>query len=408
MTAPQVLETLKTSNGRTTSEVLTTDNAGTAAGHWLAIIYGSDYRELANMPDPTSSAGTPQHVYSLDIGTNIGHIKAYLLEITSNGAKTITIPTHIDSDIFGVVLRLDVAVTVDDVDGAIDATETQTAHVAPSLDTTGVDRLLVGIWLGTDVNTGWSSPPYQAPGSMVERAQPHTSPFAAMMVATEEVSAAGATGTRTATFFRQEKWGSISLALAGPAASGVQVSGTVYGVAAGSVAAKKVVHVGGSVSAVVSGSAAARKRSAASGGVVAAAAATAAARKTAHAGTASVCGLASASTAAAKRTAASGVLVAVATGSATAGTVRVVAGGVYGVAATAGTARTRRHAGGPVVALAVGHAVLPRRVPVSGVCAAVAVGWAELAVPDIGGTFDVISSGSGAESVMSVQPGLDW
>ncbi|MFI6496890.1 hypothetical protein [Nonomuraea typhae] len=227
MPAPAISETLKTSNGRFTTEVLTT-SAGTAAGDTLVIFYASDFFSLATMPDVTSSAGTPTLEHTTEVGTNLGHIKAYTLAVTSSGSKTVTIPAHVDCDIFGVVLRIPAAITVDDHQGQIDTTETLTAHVAPSVTTLGADRLLAIAWLGTNVNTGWSNPPYTAPGSMTERAQPHSSPYAALMVATQEISASGATGTRTATFFRAESYGAASLALAGPAGAASDLGPTTY------------------------------------------------------------------------------------------------------------------------------------------------------------------------------------
>ncbi|WP_157253193.1 hypothetical protein [Nonomuraea typhae] len=216
MPAPAVAEVLQTTNGRTTTEVLNTA-AGTAVGDTLVIVYASDFFALATMPEATSSAGTLSAVRTIDIGTNLGHIKTYTCAVTSGGSHTVTIPAHSGCDIFGVVLRLSTAATVDAHDGQIDPTESTTSHVAPSVTTTGADRLLVACWLGTNVNTGWSSPPYTAPGSMTDRAQPNSSPFSGLLVATQEIAAAGATGTRTATFFRDEAWGSISIALAGPA-----------------------------------------------------------------------------------------------------------------------------------------------------------------------------------------------
>ncbi|MFI6296712.1 hypothetical protein ACIBEJ_34340 [Nonomuraea sp. NPDC050790] len=209
-----IAEVLKTSNSRTTTEVLTT-SAGTAAGDKLAVFYGSDWFSLASMPEVTSSAGTPDPVRTVDAGTNVGHIKSYTIDVTTSGAKTVTIPAHVDADIFGVVLRISGSFTVDDDDGQFSATGT-VSHTAPSLTTTGADRLLVCCFLACDVNTGFTDP-YVHPAGMTERAQPIASPFAAMLVATQDIVAAGSSGTRTATCFQAEPYAAISLALAGPA-----------------------------------------------------------------------------------------------------------------------------------------------------------------------------------------------
>ena len=185
MTQLTVAEVLHTSNGRTSAEDLTT-SAGTTAGDTLLIAYGSDFFQLANMPDPTSTAGdVGEPVYALDVGTNKGHIKVYLVAVEAGGAQTVTIPAHNGCDIFGVVLRLTTATTVDDVDGNSDPTESQTAHVAPSADVLGADRLLVGIWLCFNVNTGFPSPPYVEPPGMTVAAMPSSSPFSVLLVATD-------------------------------------------------------------------------------------------------------------------------------------------------------------------------------------------------------------------------------
>lgn len=280
MPAPGVAESLQTSNNRTTTEVLTT-SAATAAGDTLVIAYASDFYSLATMPEVTSSAGTLTAVRTVDVGTNIGHIKTYTVEVATAGAKTVTFPNHSDADIFGVVLRTAGPVTVD-VHGGQFAVTATTSHVAPSVVTTGADRQLVGIWLATDSATTFPADPYTNPAGMTERAEPLASPFAALLVCTQEIAASGATGSRTATFFQAEPYGAISIALAG-ASGGVAASGRSALALAGSGTARKVAAVTGTVSLAGVGAAVGRKVAPVSGRTAVAVAATGAARKAAPA-----------------------------------------------------------------------------------------------------------------------------
>lgn len=210
-----VAEVLETPNSSSTTQVLSTAS-GTAAGNTLVVLYGSDFYELADMPDIASSAGTPSLLGWAEIGTGLGHIKAYTVAVTSGGAKTVTIPAHIDCDITGVVLRLAETATLDGTTASqIDTSNTVSAHVAPSVTTTGADRLLVCCWLKTNAGSGWTGDQYSVQASMTKRAETAAPPFCAMAVATEDIAASGATGSRTATWFEPKVYGAISFALAG-------------------------------------------------------------------------------------------------------------------------------------------------------------------------------------------------
>lgn len=215
MPSPQVVEALVTPNSRTTQTVLTTDES-TAVDDTLIVIYGSDYYALANMPDPTSSAGTLVPCGSMDAGTNSIHAKVFTVDVTTPGAKTVTFPAHIDCDIFGFVLRVPGPLTVDAVLTTLVNLSVNTAHVAPSVTTTDTERLLVCMWITT--NTGSiGATPYTLPGSMTSRGQITASPYSAAACATEEIPSAGATGNRTATFVDLKVSGALSIAFAGPA-----------------------------------------------------------------------------------------------------------------------------------------------------------------------------------------------
>lgn len=217
--APTPVEFLETADSVFTTQVLTTSGA-TAAGDTLVIAYGSDFYTFASMPNVTSSAGTPALVASMTMGDNIGHAKVFTCAVASGGAKTVTIPAHTDCDIHGVVMRFPGAVTLDGTPTSqFVATNTTAAHVAPSMTTTDIDRLLVCVWLTTS-GPGFVGEPYVLPGGMTKRGETGASPFSDMCVGTESIAAAGATGTRTATWVDTKRYGSISLALAGAGGGG--------------------------------------------------------------------------------------------------------------------------------------------------------------------------------------------
>lgn len=207
-----VAEALRTSDSQSSAQTLTTA-VGTSAGDTLAIIYGSDAGTLAGMPDPTSTAGTPAFVVSADMGSGSGHIKAYLCAVTTGGSKDVTIPANGGNDVFGVVVRISATVTADVSGSNADAASTS-SHVAPSLVTTGADRLLICAWTVAGVFSSFGASPYTLPGGMTDRGQPIASPFSALCAATEPITSAGATGTRTATFALSKPYCALSMAVA--------------------------------------------------------------------------------------------------------------------------------------------------------------------------------------------------
>lgn len=220
MSVPVIADTKQTSDGRSSTEVLTF--TGVAAGDTLIVFYGSDSYLLSNMPDVTSSAGTATPITLVDIGDNRGHIKAYTITAGTAGTHTVTIPAHIDCDIHGVALRLSPAVVVDAFASQFLDENSQTTHTAASVTTTGADRLLLCCWI-TPSGPSFTGKPYTPQVSMTEVAETSTSPFSAMLVASEAITSAGATGTRTATWVDFRRYGSITMAIT---AASENLSGT--------------------------------------------------------------------------------------------------------------------------------------------------------------------------------------
>lgn len=187
---------------------------GLTSGDSLYVAYGSDFYPFATMPNVTSTAGTCVLVKGTSLGDGVGHLKTFVCAVQTTGDHTVTIPAHTDCDIHGIVLVIPGAVTVDASDSLIDTANTTDFHAAPSLATTGLDRLLVCVWL-TPSGPAWTGEPYQPQSPMVEWGETGASPFSAMMVAVEAIPAAGATGTRTAQWIAARKYAAISVALAG-------------------------------------------------------------------------------------------------------------------------------------------------------------------------------------------------
>jgi hypothetical protein len=111
----------------------------------------------------------------------------------ADGSEGATIDVSLDqSAVFSVILARLRGVGAFDVDGSASDAGTTTSPAAPSIATSGPNRVLIGLW---GVNGGRTITP---PASMTQIAHQGTSP--AILMAYELVPAAGAIGTRTATY----------------------------------------------------------------------------------------------------------------------------------------------------------------------------------------------------------------
>jgi hypothetical protein len=226
--APSIVEVLKTADNVTTAQTLT--SSGMSVGDTLVVFYGSDYYQLSNMPDATSTAGTLTSLGSVDIGTNIGHIKAYLCSVTTGGAQTVTFPQHSGgSDIHGCVLRISSAVTQDGSTATNLSTTNTTSHLANGVTTTSTDRILCIAWLAS-LTGGFTAGDiaYTAPGAMTKQAESDAANFSSMMTCSMALPTAGASGTETATFSRSCNFGAISIAVGGSTPTGQPKNGAFF------------------------------------------------------------------------------------------------------------------------------------------------------------------------------------
>jgi hypothetical protein len=208
----------QTPDSVTTTQVVNTDACN--VGDTLVIVYATDAFDLATMPEATSSAGALTAGPVLDVGTNIGHIKTYTVVVGSPGVKTVTFPAHSGCDVHGHWVRYPESLALDVSATNFDATNSTSAHVAPSVDPSGVDRSLLCAWLTTN-GPAMVGNPYVVPVGMTKQQESIASPFSDMCTATEELSADTPTGPRTATWLGARRYGAVTLALARLTVGGV-------------------------------------------------------------------------------------------------------------------------------------------------------------------------------------------
>lgn len=216
-------------DGSTSTQVVNTDSCN--VGDTLVIVYGTDAFDLASMPEATSSAGALTAGPVVDIGTNLGHIKTYTVVVGTVGVKTVTFPAHSGCDIHGHWIRYPESLGIDVAASNVVTTNTASAHVAPSVDPTGVDRSLLCTWL-TTAGPAMVGNPYVVPGGMTKQQETIASPFSDMCTATQELSADTPTGTRTATWLNNARYAAVSIALARLTAGGVSTFPLALGASA--------------------------------------------------------------------------------------------------------------------------------------------------------------------------------
>lgn len=211
MPAPAVVGSGATPDNVTTTQVVTTESCN--VGDTLYIAYGTDAFDVSTMPEATSDAGTLAPIQTVDLGTNLGHQKTYLVVCTTAGVKHITFPAHSGADIHGHYVHVGEACQVDGTPAQNLVTTNSTAsHIANGVDPAASDALLICTWLTTSGPT-FTGHPYTPPGSMTARAQTGASPFSAMLTATEALTTGNPTGTRTATWIDLKRYMAATVAL---------------------------------------------------------------------------------------------------------------------------------------------------------------------------------------------------
>ncbi|MGR6922555.1 hypothetical protein ACU635_50590 [[Actinomadura] parvosata] len=218
--------TAGTNNGSSPTVTATTPSEGDVAqaGDVLLIIHGNDFYEFANMGTPEVSPGsptlTPVPNGSADSGATGAHIRSYTATVASGGAQTVSVTESApgDEDKCLVVYVLAGADAANPVDVAAGATGTPaTAQPAPSVTTTTADALLI---CHNNSGGGASTASYTTPGGMVEQYETHVGGMSSVG-ATEQLVAAGATGTRTFTAASSVPWAGVTIAIRSAAGGGL-------------------------------------------------------------------------------------------------------------------------------------------------------------------------------------------
>lgn len=202
MATPTIREVL--AGSAENADVTLVTGSGTLATDMLVALQGIDFYAAASMVSPTP--GSWSNDATGDRGTNAPHIKAWTRHVEApGGAQSVTFEQLSDAVNHGILLVLAGASLT--VDGAAGGSGTDDTQDAPSVPPASDDALLICAWLSSILGD------YTPPGTMTEQAESDFSPWATMAAATEVLTAAGATGVRTATFSVSRAFASISLAV---------------------------------------------------------------------------------------------------------------------------------------------------------------------------------------------------
>ena len=201
MATPTIREVL--SDRAENADVTLVTGSGTQATDMLVALQGIDFYAAASMVSPTP--GTWANDATGDRGTNAPHIKAWTRLAGTTGAQSVTFEQVSDAVNHGILLVLAGANLT--VDGAAGGSGTDDTQDAPSVAPAAGDALLICAWLSNILGD------YAPPAGMAEVAESDFSPWATMAAATEVLTAAGATGVRTATFSVSRAFASVSLAI---------------------------------------------------------------------------------------------------------------------------------------------------------------------------------------------------
>lgn len=188
----------------------------------LVIVHSNDFYTFANMATPTVGGSTTgvTALASLDGGDNQGHFKAYTYVVASTGDLTVsaTETGSADEEKGLAVYVLSGVDTASPVDGSPATSSGGTSTpVAPSVSPTSTDAFLI-----CHTNSGPSNPGgYTPPSGMTDDYDVLVGSAFGMSGASLQLSASGATGTKTFTAVNSHGWLTLSVAIktgtAGPA-----------------------------------------------------------------------------------------------------------------------------------------------------------------------------------------------
>lgn len=194
---PTVVETVTpTPLTSTASAFPATTSSAVQTGDILVFAMAENNFNAANLLTPTDSGGVGTWTLAIDGTANAScRMRTWTAPVTAGGAKTVT--GHVNA---GNPALLEAHLLVVRGGATVGPTSvarvaTGTTHAAPTVTTTTDDTLLIGVWMFR--NAAGSA---TVPGSMTQLAATVVGSFYTLVTASELVAAAGATGTRTATF----------------------------------------------------------------------------------------------------------------------------------------------------------------------------------------------------------------
>jgi hypothetical protein len=243
---PTVREYLDNSTDGPSFNLIT--GSSTAVDDVLVVFHAADAGAASAMTTPTGTAGTWTQVELADLGTGNTHLKLWTRPVTAGGAQTVTIPSN-TGDNGAMLYVIAGADPASPIDGSANTTGTaSTSHIAASVSPASTAALL----LATVASEVLTSSSYSAvSGGMTNLTEEDVSAlgvFFTLGTARQNLSASGATGTRTFTYGASKAFAAITvaikpsgggttLAIAGIAASTTSATGAVTAVLAFSGAA---------------------------------------------------------------------------------------------------------------------------------------------------------------------------
>ncbi|MEU4578931.1 hypothetical protein [Nonomuraea sp. NPDC023979] len=228
--------TVQPNDGSSPTITAVTPDDATAAqvGDTLLIIHCNDFYAFANMATPTVLPGSPAVLPvpdgAADAGDAGAHIRSYTATVATAGAQTVSVTETGDANeekalTVYVLAGADAANPVDDAAGVFGTSATP--QPAPAVVPSTADALLI-----CHVNSGGgaSTASYTTPAPMVEQYEIHVGGLSGVG-ASEQLAAAGDTGTRTFTAASSVAWAAVSIAIRSAAGGGGTVANAVEGAA---------------------------------------------------------------------------------------------------------------------------------------------------------------------------------
>lgn len=187
------------SDGNSGAAASVSIGAGTAVNDVLIAIGTSDFYTFGAFGPPSGGGWMP--ITDVDRGASDSKLRAWWKPVTTGGSATITLAPIIDEEVGLTVLVLENASTVAPIDcwsSNISAIATPSLHTALSITTRIAQAFLIAAACVSTFNGGGT---YTPPSGMTERADVDLPTSAGhWSVATQQMTTAGATGTRSFTY----------------------------------------------------------------------------------------------------------------------------------------------------------------------------------------------------------------